>query len=51
MNDEILNAKKFLKNNNCMFININLNNHQFDSFAEIAKIKKILCLMLLKIDY
>ena len=34
-----------------MFINIYLNNHQFDSFAEIIKIKKILCLMLLKMNY
>ena len=32
--------KKKFKNTNCMFININLNNHHFDSFAEIIKIKK-----------
>ena len=32
--------KIFLKNTNCMFININLNNHHLDSFAEIIKIKK-----------
>ena len=43
--------KKKLKNTNCMFRNINLNNHHFDSFAEIIKIKKILCLMLLKVNY
>ena len=32
--------KIFLKNTNCMFININLNNNHFDSFAEIIEIKK-----------
>ena len=43
--------KKNFKNTNCMFVNINLNNHHFDSLAEIIKIKEILCLMLLKINY
>ena len=43
--------KKKFKNTYFMFININLNNHHFDSFAQIIKIKKILCLMLLKINY
>ena len=42
MNDEILNVKNFLKNPNCMLINVNLDKHHFDSFVEIIKIKNIL---------
>ena len=39
VDEEILRVKKFAENTNCMLININLNKHRFDSFAEISKIK------------
>ena len=42
MNDDILNAKKFFKNTNCMLINVNLDKHHFDTFTEIIKIKNSL---------
>ena len=42
VNDEILNAKKKLKNTNCILININPDKHHFDSFVEIIKIKNSL---------
>ena len=42
MNGDILNVKKFKKNTNCMLINVNLDKHHFDSFAEIIKIKRYL---------
>ena len=50
LNEEILIVKKFLKNTNCMLINVYLDKHHFNSFAKIIKIK-IFCLMLLKINY
>ena len=43
--------KNFLKYTNCMLINVkHLDKHHFDTFTEIIKIK-ILCLMLLKLNY
>ena len=30
LNEEILNVKKFLKNTNCMLINVTLDKHHFD---------------------
>ena len=42
VNEEILNVKKFLKNTNCMLINVNLDKNHFDSFTEIIKIKNFL---------
>ena len=42
VNDEKLNVKNLLKSTNCMLINVNLDKHHFDSFAEIIKIKNSL---------
>ena len=42
MNGDILNVKKLKTNTNCMLINVNLDKHHFDSFAEIIKIKNSL---------
>ena len=42
MNGDILNAKNFFKNTNCMLINVNLDKHHFDTFTEIIKIKNSL---------
>ena len=42
MNGDILNAKKFFKNTNCMLINVNLDKHHFDTFTEIIMIKNSL---------
>ena len=42
VNDEILNVKKFLKNTNCMLINVDHDKHHFDSFVEIIKKKNSL---------
>ena len=35
-------VKEFAENANCMLLNVNLNKHRFDSFAEIIKIKNSL---------
>ena len=42
VNDEIWNVKKFLKNTNCMLINVDHDKHYFDSFVEIIKKKNSL---------
>ena len=42
MNGDILNVKKLKTNTNCVLINVNLDKHHFDSFAEIIKIKNSL---------
>ena len=39
VDEEILRVKEFAENANCMLMNVNLNNHHFDSFAGIIKIK------------
>ena len=42
VDEEMWLVKEFAENANCMLMNVNLNNHRFDSFAEIIKIKNSL---------